>query len=143
MTTDDVIRRLRAFQQGKPLPNGETLRVNRLPDEQLLILAFVKMGGESAPWGIAFGRPGKRPQMLTTPEPRTRDDVADMVATLSTTTAHASQSPEVLAVGTVSGRQAAAIPGVAAELIAPGDASSPRLRLYLHQVRVLRPGIRD
>jgi hypothetical protein len=84
MTTDDVIRRLRAFQQGKPLPNGETLRVNRLPDEQLLILAFVKMGGESAPWGIAFGRPGKRPQMLTTPEPRTRDDVADMVATLST-----------------------------------------------------------
>ena len=59
MTTDDVIRRLRAFQQGKPLPNGETLRVNRLPDEQLLILAFVKMGGESAPWGIAFGRPGK------------------------------------------------------------------------------------
>jgi hypothetical protein len=82
MTADEVVRRLRAFEGGKPLPRGETLRVPRLPDEQLMILAFVKMGGESSPWGIAFGRPGKRPEILTTPEPRTRDDVAEMVAKL-------------------------------------------------------------
>jgi hypothetical protein len=83
MTTEDVVRRLRAFEVGRPLPCGETLRVPRLPKEQILILAFVKMGGESAPWGIAFGRPGDPPQMLTTPEPRTRDDVAEMVSKLA------------------------------------------------------------
>ncbi len=82
MTADEVVRRLRAFEYGKPMPRGETLRVSRLPDEQMMILAFVKMGGESSPWGIAFGRPGKRPEILTTPEPRTRDDVAEMVAKL-------------------------------------------------------------
>ena len=38
------------------------------------------MGGESTPWGIAFGHPGKRPEVLTVPEPRTRDYVADMMA---------------------------------------------------------------
>lgn len=79
MTADEVVRRLRAFERWRALPRGETLRVNRLPSEQSLILAFVKMGGESAPWGIAYGRPGKRPEILTTPEPRTRDDVAEMV----------------------------------------------------------------
>jgi len=83
MTADQVVRRLRAFEQGKPLPCGETLRMRRLPNEQILIMAFVRMGGESAPWGIAFGRPGKKPEILTTPEPRTRDDVAAMVAELA------------------------------------------------------------
>ena len=62
MTADEVVRRLRAFECGKPLPRGETLRVSRLPAEQVMILAFVKMGGESSPWGLAFGRPGKRPE---------------------------------------------------------------------------------
>ncbi len=80
MTADEVVRRLRAFECGKPLPRGETLRVARLPDAQMMILAFVKMGGESSPWGIAFGRPGQQPEILTTSEPRTRDDVAEMVA---------------------------------------------------------------
>ena len=50
------------LRSGKPLPRGETLRVKRLPDEQILILAFVKMGGESSPWGIAYGRPGRSPR---------------------------------------------------------------------------------
>ncbi|HPW20030.1 MAG TPA: hypothetical protein PLE61_04370 [Vicinamibacterales bacterium] len=85
LTADQVVRRLRAFEQGKPLPSGETLRVQRLPDEQILILVFVRMGGESAPWGIAYGRPGRKPDILTTPEPRTRDAVAEMVAQLAPT----------------------------------------------------------
>jgi hypothetical protein len=79
VTADEVVRRLRAFEAGKPLKSGETLRVKRLPPEQVLMLAFVKMGGESAPWGVAYGRPGGKRQILTIPEPRTRDDVAQMM----------------------------------------------------------------
>jgi hypothetical protein len=51
-----------------------------LNDDQVLVLAFVKMGGESAPWGISWGHPGKTPELLTVAEPRTRDDVAKMMA---------------------------------------------------------------
>jgi hypothetical protein len=79
MTSDEVVRRLRAFEHGRALPRGETLRVARLADPAILVLAFVRMGGESAPWGIAFGSPDKDPQVLTVPEPRNRDYVAAMI----------------------------------------------------------------
>jgi hypothetical protein len=79
MTADEVVRRLRAFQAGKPLSRGETLRLHRSPAEHTLMLAFVKMGGESAPWGVGYGRPGGPRRFLTIPEPRTRDDVAEMM----------------------------------------------------------------
>src|SRR5262245_24012188 len=79
MTADEVVRRLRAFEKGRPLPGGETLRVRRLEPPQILVLAFVKMGGESAPWGLTFGRPGKSPTLKTVAEPRTRDEVAQMM----------------------------------------------------------------
>lgn len=46
----------------------------------VLIVCFVRMGGESAPWGIVFGPPDKAPTILTVPEPRNRDFVAAMVA---------------------------------------------------------------
>lgn len=83
MTSDEAVRRLKAFKRGKPVSNGATLRIKRLPDSQVLILCFVRMGGESSPWGVAFGRPGKKPTILTTPEPRTRDDVAEMMVKLA------------------------------------------------------------
>jgi hypothetical protein len=38
------------------------------------------MGGESRPWGIAFGHPGQTPTLLSVPEGRNRDLVADMCA---------------------------------------------------------------
>ena len=79
MTANEVVRRLRSFEAGKPLRSGETLRVKRMPPEQVLLLAFVKMGGESAPWGVAYGRPGGKRQIVTVPEARTRDDVAQMM----------------------------------------------------------------
>ncbi len=72
--------RLKAFQAGRPLPLGQTLRVWVAPPGNVLIVCFVRMGGESAPWGIAFGPPGKAPKVLTVPEPRNRDMVADMAA---------------------------------------------------------------
>lgn len=83
MTGNEVVRRLRAFERGRPLPAGETLRVHRLDSNQVMILAFVKMGGESAPWGVAYGRSGKPPKLLTVAEPRTRDEVATMMLELA------------------------------------------------------------
>src|SRR5262245_41080592 len=83
MTIDEVVRRLRAFEKGRPLPFGEKLRVPRIDDAQVLSLAFLKMGGESAPWGVAYGRPGKTPKVLTVAEARTRDAVADIMLELA------------------------------------------------------------
>lgn len=79
MTGQQVVKRLRAFKAGRPLPLGETLRVRPLSPRDILIVAFVRMGGESAPWGVAFGHPGKAPTILTVPEPRNRDLVAGMM----------------------------------------------------------------
>src|SRR5207237_10231421 len=87
MTSHDAVRRLMAYAAGKPLPNGETLRVPKpekgISAKDMLILSFARMGGESAPWGVAFGKPGRRPDVLAVAEPRTRDYVADMLAELA------------------------------------------------------------
>lgn len=80
MTGLDVVRRLRSFEAGRPLPKGSTIHFPIAEPSELLILTFVRMGGESAPWGLAWGYPGKKPTVLTVPEPRTRDLVADMMA---------------------------------------------------------------
>jgi len=85
VTGQEGVRRLKAFKAGKPLPLGETLRIRQIKHSDILIVAFVRMGGESAPWGIAFGPPGKAPRILTVPEPRNRDYVADMVAEFAPT----------------------------------------------------------
>lgn len=83
MKGDDVVRRLMAYAKGKPLPNGETLWVPKpgksVQRSEMLITAFVRMGGESSPWGVAFGTPDSKPQVLTVAEPRNRDDVAGMM----------------------------------------------------------------
>lgn len=80
-----ALRRLRAFGKGRPLPRGETLHFPLAKPEDILILAFVRMGGESGPWGVAFGRPGRKPQTLVAPEPRNRDMVAEMATEFAPT----------------------------------------------------------
>lgn len=80
MNERDVIRRIRAYRAGKPLPSGETKRLRIAEDSNLLVVSFVRMGGESRPWGIAFGTPGRRPKILSVPEARNRDLVAGMVS---------------------------------------------------------------
>src|SRR5262249_17642568 len=45
-----------------------------------LVLAFVRMGGEAAPWGVAWRLGSNAPNFLTVPEPRDRDLVAGMMA---------------------------------------------------------------
>lgn len=83
MNEREVVRRLEAYHEGKPLPCGETKRLHIAADADVLILAFVRMGGESRPWGIAYGHPGMSPKVLTVPEARNRDLVADMAATFA------------------------------------------------------------
>src|SRR5437899_5934361 len=79
MRPDEAIRRLQAWHAGRPLPAYKTRHFAIAKDEDLLIVAFVRMRGESAPWGIAWGHSGKTPEIRTVPEARNRDAVADMV----------------------------------------------------------------
>lgn len=80
MRPDEAIKRLQAWHAGKPLPAYATRHFAIADDKDLLIVAFVRMGGESAPWGIVWGQPGKTPRVLTVPEARNREAVAGMVA---------------------------------------------------------------
>lgn len=80
MRPDEVVKRLQAWHEGKPLPAYATRHFAIAGDDDLLIVAFVRMGGESAPWGIVWGHPGTTPQVLTVPEARNRDAVAGMAA---------------------------------------------------------------
>src|ERR1041385_6587909 len=80
MRPDEAIRRLHAWHVGRPLTAYKTRHFAIANDEDLLILAFVRMGGESAPWGIVWGRPGGDPQVRIVPEARNRDAVAEMVS---------------------------------------------------------------
>ena len=61
MNTREIVQRLRAYHGGGPLPRGETLRIHVADDHDILILAFLRMGGESRPWGIAYGHPNESP----------------------------------------------------------------------------------
>lgn len=78
MNTREVVRRLQAFHKGRPLQRGETKHIHIAEDADCLIVAFVRMGGESRPWGIAYGKPGKNPKILSVVEGRNRDLVAEM-----------------------------------------------------------------
>jgi hypothetical protein len=80
MRPDEAIRRLQAWHAGRPLPAYKTRHFAIAKDEDLLIVAFVRMGGESAPWGVAWGHPGNKPELLAVPEARNREAVAEMVA---------------------------------------------------------------
>jgi hypothetical protein len=75
-----LLRRLRAYGEGKPLPYGSTKHLEVLPNSQTLLVAFLRMGGETAPWGIGWKRPGGDSKFLTVPEPRDRELVAQALA---------------------------------------------------------------
>jgi len=72
-------RRLLAWHEGRPLPRGEKVNVHVGDDDEILCLSFIRMGGESLPWGVALGRPHEDPRIFTVPDPRDRDLVADMM----------------------------------------------------------------
>ncbi|MBM3718864.1 MAG: hypothetical protein FJW53_07845 [Actinobacteria bacterium] len=75
----ETIRRLQAWSDGKPSPRGEVVNVHVADDENLLVVAFVRMGGESRPWGVALGTLDSDPIFFTVPDGRNRQLVGDMM----------------------------------------------------------------
>ncbi|OBK86357.1 hypothetical protein [Mycolicibacter sinensis] len=71
-----ISRKLEAWQAGHPLPKYDTIHHAVMPREQVMIVAFIRMAGESRPWGIAWGTAASEPRIESVPDGRVRDDVA-------------------------------------------------------------------
>ena len=76
----ETVRRINAWAIGEPLARGNVINMHVADDEDLFIVSFLRMGGESRPWGVAFGTIADGPTVLTVPEGRNRQLVADMMA---------------------------------------------------------------
>lgn len=79
-TVRNAARKLRAWQRGEPIQRYDTIHHALVSAEQTLIVAFVRMAGESRPWGIAWGAAGSEPTVRSVPDGRVRDDVSALVA---------------------------------------------------------------
>jgi len=80
----ETVRRLTAWAVGSAIPRGDVINLHIADDEDLFIVAFLRMGGESRPWGVAYGTIADGPTVLTVPEGRNRQLVGDMMATFAT-----------------------------------------------------------
>lgn len=78
-----IARKLQAWHAGEPLPRYDTIHHAIMPPEQALIVAFVRMAGESRPWGIAWGPVGSDPRIESVPDGRVRDDVSVLCASFA------------------------------------------------------------
>lgn len=78
-----IARKLEAWQAGCPLPRYDTIHHAIMPPDQAMVVAFVRMAGESRPWGIAWGTVGSEPHVESVPDGRVRDDVADLCVTFA------------------------------------------------------------
>ncbi len=83
MKSRDVAKRLRAYADGCPLPAGSTITIPIAEPEDRMVLSFVRMGGESLPWGIGYQVGDDQPICLSVPDGRQRDPVGDICAELS------------------------------------------------------------
>lgn len=72
-----IVRKLRAFEAQRALPKFSTIHTF-LP-ENPAILAFVRMSGETRPWGIAFGRLEDGPQIYAVEDGRNRESIQEML----------------------------------------------------------------
>jgi hypothetical protein len=79
MSEFKLIKKLSAFQQGRPVELTEKLSTIKSPDNSVFSLAFVRMGGESIPWGIALKIPGKEPEYFICPDPRKRTELSKTI----------------------------------------------------------------
>lgn len=80
MSIRTVAQKLQAWDVGAPIPRFETLHHAVVPPDQAMAVAFVRMAGESRPWGIAWGIVGDKPRVESAPDGRVRDDVAIVCA---------------------------------------------------------------
>lgn len=81
MTASETLARLKAWGAGQPSAASATLPWPRAADDDILVMAFVRMSGESSPWGVMVGRPHETPLCLTLPEPRNVDAQASFLRT--------------------------------------------------------------
>lgn len=75
----ETIRRIKAWHDGKPTPRGAVINTHVADDDDVLVMSFLRMGGESRPWGVAIGTLATGPTVFTVPEARNRQLVADMM----------------------------------------------------------------
>ncbi len=83
MTNRTIVDKLRAWDIGRPIERYSTIHHAIVPADQAMIVAFVRMAGESRPWGIAWGTVGSEPTISSVPDGRVRDDVAGLCATFA------------------------------------------------------------
>lgn len=76
----EITRKLRAWEMGQPLSRYATLHHEIVDPDRALVVAFVRMAGESRPWGIAWGTVGSTPKIVSVPDGRVRDNVAELCA---------------------------------------------------------------
>lgn len=75
----DLLMTLQAYREGRPIPKGDTMRVDIADAQNTLQIAFVRMGGESTPWGIAIKKPDGVLKVFTVPDPRKRTELSVML----------------------------------------------------------------
>ena len=72
------------YPEGSSLSKGKIeMKYMTAKDEDIFIVSFLRMGGESRPWGVAYGTIADGPTVLTVPEGRNRQLVGDMMATFA------------------------------------------------------------
>lgn len=74
-----LVRRLRAWTIGAPVARGTTIQTTISEPERRFLLAFVRMGGESRPWGVAWKCGTAAVKHRTVGEPRMREFVDEMM----------------------------------------------------------------
>lgn len=85
MSSRDALRRLLSWKSQGPLPRGAARPWPIAPDEHCLVLCFLRMAGETLPWGVALGRPDSEPEIYSVPDPRKIDDVIAMLVKIAPT----------------------------------------------------------
>jgi hypothetical protein len=76
----DTALRLRAFLAGKPVSRLECRPLPVVATRDRMLAVFLRMGGESSPWAVAWKRGKSKAEFRSVPEARRRTDVAGMVA---------------------------------------------------------------
>jgi len=73
-------RRILAYLKGRPLPLVESMPLHISDPADRMVIAFLRMAGESLPWAIGWKIADGPARILSVPEPRNRDLVSSMVA---------------------------------------------------------------
>jgi len=83
VTNRTLVRRLRAWSVGAPVARGTTIHTSVSTVDKRFLLAFVRMGGESRPWGVAWKSGTTGLKIRSVGEPRNRAFVDEMLEELA------------------------------------------------------------